>query len=275
MDPYFVNKAFIVRLEAGLDERQALRDWLNWLLPRQRADGGFDRYCRRDPGWTACQKADADDSMAATTLHLITLARQRGWLDESLTLQANAASARARQLLATLLDRRTGLYRVFAGQDLFLLMDNAEVYDALVISGQRNAASALATAMRRHFHTGHDWSPSLTPYDRRSFYPHDLAPAYLWTNGLIPPADAGVEMAAWVAQHSAGWLSRQADAYPWGLVAWQIRRAAPAMAACWRAAIRQSPPSATHWTLLDASVDQALAHVGVGQTCALLPRSSR
>lgn len=276
VDPYFVNKAFIIRLDAGLDVREGLRAWLRWLLPNQRPDGGFDRYCRRNERWVVCQQADADDSMAATTLHLITLARQRGWLDADLNRQADVAYLGAQRLLQALRDTRTGLYRVFANQNLFLLMDNAEVYDALIITRQTQAAAALATAIRTQFHHGHEWAPSLTPYDRRSFYPHDLAPAYLWTNGLIPSVDAGAEMAAWVSQHSQGWLSRQSDAYPWGLVAWQLRRAAPAMAACWRAAIRQNPPTAQHWTLLDASIDEALAHVGIGQTCAQpLSRSTR
>ncbi|MFD2378399.1 hypothetical protein ACFSTJ_14205 [Ottowia pentelensis] len=40
VDPYFVNKAFIVLLQARVDVRAELDGWLAWLLPRQRADGG-------------------------------------------------------------------------------------------------------------------------------------------------------------------------------------------------------------------------------------------
>ena len=84
-DPYFVNKAFIIALESGMNVRDELHAWLAWLLPRQRADGGFDRYCgARARAWHACMSADADDAMAAVTIHLIAHSKRHQLLPEPL-----------------------------------------------------------------------------------------------------------------------------------------------------------------------------------------------
>lgn len=78
VDPYFINKGFIIALQADAPLQTELQQWLAWLLPRQRKDGGFDRFCpTADKAWRNCMGADADDSMAATTIEMLHYATQK------------------------------------------------------------------------------------------------------------------------------------------------------------------------------------------------------
>lgn len=272
VDPYFVNKALIVGIEAGQDLQQEVQQWLDWLLPRQRGDGGFDRFCRegqkntaeqaQNQNWLACKRADADDSMLATFLQLLSMSNQRNWLGYEQYQRALKASERAHAFLLELHDSKTGLFKVYPERELFYLMDNAEVYDALMATGHNARARELAKAIRSQFFRDGSWTPAIPPYEKENFYPHTLAQTFLWTNHLIAEAEAGATLAAWLSQHGAIWLKRKADEFSWGLVAWQIRRTAPALAACWRASLRHPAPP-QHWTLLDAAVDSALAHIHI------------
>jgi len=267
-DPYFANKALIIAMESGLDVRVELKAWLAWLLPRQRKDGGFDRFCTSaDAAWVACMAADADDSTAATTIHLLRLARERGWIGLVERAGTRVAERRAGALLASLHDPDRGLYRVFPKQDAYYLMDNVEVYEALKATDQAGAAAALATAIGQQFRQGGRWLPALPVLERETFYPHALAPTYLWGSGLLPAADAAADMAAWLAHYSATWLDRRDDHYAWGIVAWNIHGLAPAEAACWRQSIRIAPGK-VGWTVLDAMADAALAQRAIGVACA-------
>ena len=267
VDPYFVNKALIIALESGAGVSAEVNAWLGWLLPRQRADGGFDRYCgAQKRQWRACMPADADDAMAATLIQLIALAEQRKLLGNDIAQPARRASARARQHLTTMLDRPSSLYRVFANRPVYYLMDNAEVYTALLASGESSAARQLATAMRRGFVKNGRWQPAIPAYDKPSFYPHILANSYLWQGKLVDTAEAGADMAAWLAQHSRSWLNREHDRFAWGLVAWNIATLAPAEAGCWRRSVHPLP-SGVGWTVLDAFADQALARRGIAINC--------
>ena len=266
-DPYFVNKSLIMATEAGMDVRPEVQAWLVWLLPRQRRDGGFDRFCGARTGqWVACLAADADDSMAATTLQLLTLARQRGWIAARHAARVAAAERAATGLLRSLRDDANGLYRVFAAQPTYYLMDNLEVLDALRLR-RDPAADALASAIRGQFRDGASWRPSIPPIEPPRFYPHALAHSYLWHSGVLAPSESGADIAAWLAHHSATWLDRQTEHFAWGIVAWNIHALAPAEAGCWRLSVRQSP-ARLGWTVLDAMADAALAHRGVPAVCA-------
>ncbi|MDO5086595.1 MAG: hypothetical protein Q4D74_03165 [Comamonadaceae bacterium] len=267
-DPYFVNKALIIALESGLDMRAELNAWLAWLLPRQRADGGFDRYCgARKGAWRACMPADADDSMAATTIHLVALAQRKKLLAAKHVKPAQTASRQARKLLDTLRDPASGLYRVFADRPVYYLMDNAEVYEALAAVGDKPAAEALVKAIRSGFYKGGRWLPALPGYEKESFYPHVLAHSYLWQGAIADKASAASDMAGWLAHHSRAWLSRSDDRFAWGLVAWNIAKLAPAEAACWRHSVNPLPKD-VGWTVLDAFIDQALERRGIKPACA-------
>src|SRR3954451_22307134 len=47
IEPYFATKALILAQDAGLDVRQPVQHWIQWLLPRQEKNGSFGRYCRK------------------------------------------------------------------------------------------------------------------------------------------------------------------------------------------------------------------------------------
>lgn len=268
VDPYFVNKTFIVLLQARVDVRPALDRWLAWLLPRQRADGGFDRYCRADDrDWTACRKADADDATAATTLELLHRAMRDGLVSDRVKPELAAAIRGSEAMLARLKNPQTGIYQVFADTPTYYLMDNVEVYTALVASGRSKAADALAQAIRQQFDQAGTWQPAWPRFEQPSFYPHALARSFLWVPGLFTtPAEAGADMASWMAQYGDRWRRRMDDHFAWGLVAWNLHQLAPIEAACWRHSVRPYS-TAIGWTVLDAGVDAALQHSGIGVGC--------
>jgi hypothetical protein len=271
VDPYFINKSFIVALEANAPVRAEFERWLQWLLPRQRPDGGFDRYCMDSSNqWKSCMKADADDSTAATTMQLLAMANKKGWIPAAQKLSVARASRNARRLLTSLLNPKTAMYQVFADTEQYYLMDNAEVYEGLRAVGETAAANALASAMRRQFFTGTDWKPAIPEYKEVQFYPHSLAHAYIWGTSILPSNESSGAMARWLAANGNTWLQRSGDQYAWGLVAWELRTYAPAYAACWRASLRPFQAS-IGWTVLDAFVDQSLQHLGIGTQCALAP----
>ncbi|GAB2811658.1 hypothetical protein GCM10027276_10630 [Comamonas piscis] len=270
VDPYFINKGFTIALQADVPLKAELRRWLAWLLPRQRVDGGFDRFCPAgDNSWRSCMGADADDSMAATTIEMLHQAQQKKWLTSSQLVAADQAIARSQQLLTRLRNPKNQLYKALLNTELYYLMDNIEVYEALRVTEGAQAGPAskqLAAAINRNFRSGSDWKPALPEYDRSQFYPHTLASAYLWQTGVISRAESDRATAQWLAQHGRAWLSRSEDDYAWGLVAWKMRQTAPIQAACWRASLRPFQP-AVGWTVLDAMIDQALAHTGIGTQC--------
>ena len=268
VDPYFANKALIIAMDAGVDVRKELRAWMAWLLPRQRADGGFDRFCGgRGADWRACMGADADDATAATTIHLLRSARSRGWLNAREAEQARLAERRATAMLSTLYDDRNGLYRVFAAQPVYYLMDNIEVYEALRSQQRPAPAAALAKSILSQFRSNGAWQPAIPLMDREAFYPHALARTYLWPSGILSDTEGAADIAAWLAHFSDLWIGRHKDPFAWGIVAWNIHRLAPAEAACWRKSVRMTTAGAG-WTVLDAAADEALARQNIQITCS-------
>lgn len=280
VDPYFANKALIIAWEAGLDAGQATHNWLAWLLPRQRADGGFDRYCADGLAWRACKPADADDSTAATFLHLNALYAQA--LQRSKRAPAAAAaplalrpaelarSAQKAHLQLQRLHGPRGTYQVFEGKPLEFLMDNTEVYASFVATGQRALATQLRQAIERHFFTDGDWQPANEPYAQFAFYPSALAATYRWHTGLVTPEAVEAEFTEWAKKWGTAWLTRTHDEYAWGLIAWGARSAADQhWIRCWRHQY-DAPRRNQGWTVLDEAVDRALAHLGVepvAQSC--------
>ena len=268
VDPYFANKALIIAVDAGVDVRPQTLAWLDWLLPRQRADGGFDRFCgARTGAWRACMAADADDATAATTLHLLSLVQSRSWLDARQNAQARVAERAASGMLDSLYDPDNGLYRVFAATPVYYLMDNLEVYDALRAQKRGPQATALASAIRKRFRGLIAWQPAIPAIEPEAFYPHALARTYLWSSGILSDSERGADIANWLAQYSDLWIGRHRDPFAWGIVAWNIHSVAPAEAACWRQSVRQAGDK-LGWTVLDASADAALARQGIAISCS-------
>ncbi len=56
IDPYFAAKALLAAQDAGMTTRTAATRWIAWLLPRQLADGCFDRYCMKGQRFVSCQE---------------------------------------------------------------------------------------------------------------------------------------------------------------------------------------------------------------------------
>jgi hypothetical protein len=280
VDPYFANKALIIAWEAGMDARERTRQWLAWLVPRQRVDGGFDRFCSQAGVWTACQRADADDSSAATFLHLSALyevaEKHKNRMPSSIDGNAEpvaglkAANRRAQWLLQSLRTPR-GTYRALVDQPIEYLMDNAEVYAGLVGSGQTAQAQELKLAIQKHFYKSSTWLPANMAYDRFDFYPSALASTYRWHTGLVNAATMDREMQVWTRQWGTGWLTRLHDEFAWGLVAWSARTIKDQhWIRCWR--FQQDVHNRSRgWTVIDEAVDAGLASLGVepvAQSCA-------
>ena len=263
VDPYFANQALITEIQGGLDVTIETVNWLRWLLPRQRSDGSFDRYCLNDKKWMNCARADADDSTAATTIQLIALSKSK--LPAELRIQAEKASQKASVLLQRL-RLPTGTYKAHVDPSapvVEYLMDNAEVYAALKESGQARLAAELKTAIENRFKTGVDtWEPAYPLYSEFAFYPHALAYTYRWHNGLVDSAKLTAEAANWMAIYGQSWLARSADIYPWGITAWGMHKGAPIGARCWRAHVAHIKLT-EKWTVLDQAADDALAAAGI------------
>lgn len=272
VDPYFVNKALIIAHEADLDVYTITQAWLTWLLPRQRADGGFDRFCPHQGGWRACNRADADDSSLISFLHLVALHAKSKYGQPP--VKPIEGMAQAQTKAAGLLNRlRTprGTYRAFADEPIEFLMDNTEVYAGLVATGRAAQALQLKQAIYKHFLVDTKWQPANTPYAQFDFYPSALAPTYLWHTGLVSQAQIDLEFKPWVKQWGREWVMQKHDAYAWGLVAWGARKTSEQhWIRCWRH--RHAAHDRTDgWTVVDEAVDLGLAHLGiegVAQSCA-------
>ncbi len=263
VDPYFANQALITEIQGGVNVTHEVINWLRWLLPRQRTDGGFDRYCLKGKVWQSCAKADADDSTAATTIQLIALSKAK--LPGDLRAQAETASQKANRMLQRL-RLPTGTYKTHidpAAPVVEYLMDNAEVYAAFKDSGQHQLAAELKKAIEQRFKVGADtWEPAYPLYAKFAFYPHALAYTYRWHNGLVDASKLTAEAANWMAIYGKTWLARKADPYPWGITAWGMHQGAPIGARCWRAHVA-SIKRTEKWTVLDQAADDALAAAGL------------
>ena len=264
VDPYFGNKALLIAWEGQLNVGELTKSWLLWLLPRQRGDGGFDRFCLEAGHWRACKPADADDSSVATFLELSTIYQQHRrsvGLPES-TPGLNEAQIAAKTLLMGL-RQSDGIYRAFKDRPIAYLMDNTEVYASLMVTGRKQAAADLKQAVSKVFYRSGEWQPANVEFDQRSFYPHALAPAYRWHTGFHSPAQVQSEFGAWARQWGDAWLYRKQDEYAWGLIGWGAREVDDQhWVRCWRF-LHRSPSRARGWTVLDESVDLSLAHLGV------------
>jgi len=246
IDPYFANKALIVADDAALDVRKAAQEWIVWLLPRQRSDGSFDRYCRKDGEWKACKHADADDSMLALWAQLL----YRMAPESGLPAEWQASADRALQGLSKLRNRRLGVYYVSHADHAALLMDNAEVYGALKNVAQAQAhlgrsaeaaktaaqADELARAIKRVFWDGkHHWFRASIQKERPQFYPDVLGQTYpLMADLPLPDGDAHAAWERWKQSFASAWLSNRYDPYSWGLIALTAMKVGDdATAACW------------------------------------------
>ncbi|MBV8206190.1 MAG: hypothetical protein JO041_05315 [Acidobacteria bacterium] len=283
IDPYFANKALVVASDAGLDVRRAAAQWITWMLPRQRKDGSFDRYCFREGKWQDCKPADADDAMLALWLQLLYhMAPPAG-----LPPEWQASAQRALRGLRGLRNRRLGIYYVSRRDHSALLMDNAEVYGALHDVAQAQArfgdpeaartqadAEALARAIHRVFWDDrHAWFRASMAKDRPQFYPDVLGQTYpLMAEMPLPAGKARQLWERWKQNFAGAWLSNRYDPYSWGLIALTAMKVGDSSTAvCWLQHARGQRWN-DEWNVLEEAsfqaVESRLGTLAPGGECA-------
>lgn len=272
VDPYFATKALLVADAAGLDIAAAANRWIAWLLPRQRADGRFARYCRADRQWRSCADADADDALSALWSELL----YRVAANAEMPAAWSASAKRTESHLAELYQTGSGLYQVALEQPLIYFIDNVEIYGAYTRTAKRRRLTAPLAALRtgwqarrlRRDVTRAFWQPGeqtfrvvLNGGEKPAFYPHAVAQLYPLLEDMTTPAGTPADVfAAWFRRYGERWLAFTEDPYPWGLVALAAYRAGAHHAAM-RWVARATPLRyGSRWNVLEEAVYQALLH---------------
>lgn len=284
VDPYFAMKALWVSRKLGHPASRETLRWIAWMLPRQRGDGSFSRYCAGDDSsrdaqgnWRACADADADDATLALWIEMLHEAAPvhmpKAWI---------ASAQRALTALQSLRDARTGVYRVSAGSSTALLMDNCEIHAALYRVGVLNQQARRPALARRYFDMAHtlrlamarafhaqssgllQWTTDsdATP---QQFYPHRVAHLYPWIHH-VPTAGFGPMLSwdAWTRRYAGQWLQRTDDVFPWGLVALLAWQKGPhRLVAQWLEQATRLRGGA-YWNVLDEALLQGLAPARLG-----------
>ena len=275
VDAYFAIKALLTARDAGLDIKKPGTKFVEWLLPRQKADGRFERYLRQHgavglAAWKANDIADADDALLAMWVELLyTLAPESG-----LPVEWRESAMRAGAHLTSLRDRR-GIYYIARDNRVGLFMDNSEIYSSFVSIARdqtrlgHTKAAAQTTALARQLavdiqkvfwdgkHSRFLVSTQIIPESK--FYPDATAQVFPMLTGLETPAAANAQVFdKWLSHHGSDWLSMKYDEYPWGLVAfaaWKMGDHNTALA--WQnknRALRHG----SRWTVVEEAVFQGL-----------------
>jgi hypothetical protein len=272
VEPYFATKALIVAQDGGLDVHAAASAWIAWILPRQRPNGLFDRFCRdnaNDGGWRDCAPADADDSMLALWMQLLyRIAPANG-----MPVEWQRSIDLSEKQLEKLRNRRLGVYHVSRSNHVALFMDNIEVYAALKDIGQAQErlrdprakatserAEHLEAAIQRIFWDGRAKRyRSSMQKNRPAFYPDVVAQVYPWLADVSGPGQSSQEAwQQWKQRFGAGWISERYDKHPWGLVALAAEKLGDSSsAACWTSQSDSLRGSAS-WNVLEEAVWQSL-----------------
>jgi hypothetical protein len=263
--PYFAAKALISADAAHADVRSAALKWIEWLMPRQNADGTFDRFCERNGNIASCAHADADDSALALWIEL--LARY----SPSPKMPPNWQSSldKSTTYLARLYDPKTGVYQISSTLHVALLMDNVEVHDAMrTLSAYRarigdargagkwrSQADRLSSAIVKVFWSSGKYEPSTQHLADQSFYPTAVAQIFPILSDIgVPGHTSAAFYGTWMKQNCQAWLDLPAHDYPWGLVALASQKFGDkAAVSCWHA---HSAPfrHGAHWNVLEEAL---------------------
>lgn len=265
VDPYFAMQALLLAHENGLDASEAAEKFAKWLVPRQKPDGTFDRFCRaRSQDWVSCKTADADDALLAIWMKLLETLPQ--------PLQRDAALQKSygvsKKALEHLFQPSRGVYMVSPVYLHGLFMDNLEVWSLMSHGrqdGRRAEADKLARAVNATF-----WDPVNKRFlvstqleqsaQPAAFYPDHVAqifPLLVGFSGLPEPESAYYR--SWMRRHRSEWLKQGVVDYPWGLIAvLALRQNDKASAACWLRE-SQSLRHAARWAVTDEAAYQILA----------------
>jgi hypothetical protein len=263
-DPYFAMQALLLAHDNGMDISAPAAKFANWLVPFQKPDGTFDRFCRSaSKTWVSCKTADADDSLLALWMRLLeTMPDQLG--KNPVWVNSYAVSKKS---LDYLFQPSRGIYMVSPVYLHGLFMDNLEVWSLKARSKQTQPGEVdkLAQGIHSTF-----WQPVnkhflvSTQLEQRAqkpqFYPDHVAQIFpLLVDFPVLPQNAKLYYKNWMQLHRAEWL-RQGDAdYPWGLLAvLAVRQGDETSARCW---LREtsSMRHSRRWAVTDEAAFQILA----------------
>ena len=268
-DPYFAMQALLLAHDNGMDVTTVTEKFIDWLLPRQKPDGTFDRFCKDGGGkWLACKVADADDSLLALWMRLLQtmptkLSKNPLWMKSYLTSQVS---------LERLFQPSRGIYMASPIYLHGLFMDNLEVWSLkahLKQPKQLGEANQLARAIHDTF-----WDPVnkrflvSTQLEQRAqspaFYPDHVAQIFpLLVDFTLLPLEPKTYYRNWMTAHRAEWLVQGKADYPWGLLAvLALRQNDKASAGCWlRESVRLRHSS--RWAITDEASYQILLSRGL------------
>lgn len=289
IDPYFAAKALLAAQDAHVTTNAAATRWIAWLLPRQHADGRFDRYCMKGQRFVSCEEADADDALMAVWMELLV----RSSPPKGMPSAWQASFDKASRHLDTLRDPNSGVYLISAKLPVALLMDNVEVSsafkaassyrrrqgDAVGAAGWTRKAEQLDKDILRVF-----WRPeqgylvSTQPRNESAFYPDAVAQIFPILADIRPasrPHSAAYRL--WMKENRATWLQMSEADFPWGLVALVADKMGDKESiACWRMRSIQFRHG-SHWNVLEEALylafearltpEQALAPPPAGMRC--------
>lgn len=238
-DPYFALQALLLAHDNGLDISGPAVKFANWLVPHQKPDGTFDRFCKKaGKPWVSCKTADADDSLLALWMRLMDTMPQK--MDE------NPAWARSyaisKKALDNLYQPSRGVYMVSPVYLHGLFMDNLEVWShkAHLKKIKPGELDKFAQDISKTF-----WQPAnqqflvSTQLEQQSqkplFYPDHVAQLFpLLVNFPVLPQNPNIYYKNWMRLHRAEWLRQGVTDYPWGLLAvLALRQGDEASARCW------------------------------------------
>ncbi|KVF79672.1 hypothetical protein WS75_03725 [Burkholderia sp. FL-7-2-10-S1-D7] len=289
IDPYFAAKALLAAADTRMDARQAALAWIAWVLPRQRLDGGFDRYCVKAGQVSRCAEADADDAMMATWIELLARFAPPDGMPAAWELSLSRAGVH----LDTLLDKTSGVYEISSSLHVALLMDNVEVhsaFQALAAYYVRRAeyahaapwsqrADRLSAAILKVFWRGTQsgFRASTQKIGDTRFYPAKVAQIVPILSGIqVPDQSSETIYAQWMQKYGKTWTQLAGSDFPWGLIALVAFKMNDwSTVACWYA--RSGPyRHGTHWNVMEEALYLAfegrtaepLAHAQCGFTTA-------
>jgi hypothetical protein len=283
VDPYFAMQSLLLAHEYGMNIEAPAERFVEWLLPRQKPDGTFDRFCQSGRAkWLPCKTADADDSLLAMWIKLLetmpaSLARKAAWQ------RSHAASRKA---LEHLFQPSTGIYMVSPLVLHGLFLDNLEVWHTKVQSKRPEEvaeAAKLARAIHQTF-----WNPVdrrflvSTQLEQRkakpAFYPDHIAQIFPLLVGFpLLPTEELPHYRNWMREHRTAWLAQGDADYPWGVIALiALRQGDRDSASCWLAESAARRHS-SRWAVSDETALQILSSRGLkaaqpGINCRAVPR---
>lgn len=267
-DPYFAMQALLLAQENGMNIDAAAEKFINWLVPLQKPDGTFDRFCRgAETGWVACKIADADDSLLALWMKLLQtmptqLKSNPVWMKSYSTSKVS---------LERLFQPSRGIYMVSPVYLHGLFMDNLEVWSLKVHLAQQGDL-AEARKLEKAIHTTF-WDPVNKRFlvstqleqrgQKQAFYPDHVAQIFpLLVDFPLVPGGVTPYYRDWMKLHRAGWLQQSETDYPWGVLAvLAVRQRDGDTARCW---LRESTHlrHSTRWAVTDEVSYQIVSAAG-------------